>query len=358
MGFSVTKDGPYFTSGSISFSQLRNTFGGGSTNISLSAYLRDTNVNSSNPRVPDATENSNIKTSNSNVSLSNYRNAIKAYFVNQSGTDNNANFSSQNWNGNLGRNIRKKMNVQGTCGSNSTGSYAATFNATAYNLQIDVTGSILGAGGAGGGVGSNTGKSGGPALFVSSSGARVLVIPRGAIYGGGGGGAKGINGNTGSQGTCFYYTFYDTGGQCGSCPGCGEDTQVGCAAVGSCNCNKKRCRSTIYGSRCRRTIFYTVPGAPGGLGGNGGRGQGYNQSRTNGSGGASGTRGGCPNYGGSGDNGQTGGSGGDWGNSGQTIFRYGRSVAGGSQGRGISGSNYSVDNGSFGGWAGNVRGGY
>lgn len=358
MGFSVSKDGPYFTSGPISFSQLRNTFGGGSTNISLSGYLRDTNVFNTNPRVPDATENSNIKTSNSNVSLSNYRNAIKAYFVNQSGTDINANFSGQNWNGNLGKNVRKKMNVQGTCGSFSTGAYAATFSATAYNLQIDVTGGIYGAGGAGGVVGSNFGKNGGPALLVSSSGSRVLVIPRGPIYGGGGGGAKGINGNPGAPGTCFYYTFYNTGTQCGSCPSCGGDVQIGCASTGRCNCSKKSCRSTIYASRCRRTIYYSVPGAPGGLGGNGGRGEGYGQSASGGSGGAPGTPGGCPNYGGSGDPGQTGGSGGGWGSAGQTVFRYGRSVAGGAAGRGISGSNYSVDNGSFGGWAGNVRGGY
>jgi hypothetical protein len=358
MGFSVTKDGPYFTSGSISLSQLRSTFGGGSANISLSGYRRDANVLSTSPRVPDATENASIPTTNSNIRFSNYRNSIKAYFVNQSGTDLNANLSGQNWNSNLNKNIPKRMNIQGTCGSNSTGSFAATFSATAYNLSIDVTGSVLGAGGAGGVVGSNTGKSGGPALSVSSSGRSILIIPRGAIYGGGGGGAKGINGNPGTPGTCFFYQFYTTGTACGSCPGCGSDTRISCNDRGGCNCNKKGCRSRIYDATCRRTVFYSVPGAAGGLGGNGGNGQGYNQGQSGGAAGAPGSTGGCPNFGGPGDPGQRGGSGGGWGSSGSSVSRYGRSVSGGGSGRGISGSNYSVDNGSFGGSTSNVRGGF
>lgn len=318
--------------------------------ISISQLLRDTNVNAGDPLVPDATENANIPSSRSNVRFSGYRNSIKQYNVTHTGTETNVNLSGAPWNSNLNKNIRKRMIVSGTCGSTNTGSYAASFSATAYNLFIQTLGgSILGAGGAGGVFGDNTGKPGGPALFVSSSGSTIRVISNGAIYGGGGGGAKGINGNQGSPGTCFYYTYYTTGENCGSCPGCGGDTRVGCDGTGGCNCNKKRCRSTKYRSTCRRTIYYSVPGAAGGIGGNGGQGQGYGQSVTSGSPGSPGETGGCPNFGGPGDNGQTGASGGGYGRPGGSVFRYGRSVSGGSQGRAISGSNYIVDDGTFGG---------
>lgn len=358
MGFSISKDGPYFTSGSISFSSLRSTFGGPSGPIRLSTYKRDTNVFNSEPLVPDATENSSISASNSNIRLSTYRGVIKIYRVVQNGIDFNANFSSQNWNGNLTKNVPKRVWVDGICASTSTSSYAAFFDATAYNLRIAVNGAIYGAGGAGGVVGSNLGKTGGPALYARSTGTSIIVIPRGPIYGGGGGGAKGINGNTGAPGTCFFYTYYDTGNSCGSCPGCGGNTSVGCFPNGGCNCSKKGCRSTNYYSRCRVTNYYSVPGAPGGLGGNGGNGEGYGSPRTGGAAGAPGTPGGCPTYGGSGDPGQTGGVGGTWGDAGETVFRYGRSVSGGPAGRGITGSNYTVDNGSFSGSQSWVRGGF
>lgn len=353
MAFSASVDGPFLTSGSISLSQLQQIFGGGTQNISLSAYRRDTNVNATAPRVPDATENATIATANSNIRLSGYRNSIRQYFITQSGTDINANFATTpNWNSNLGRNVPKTLFVNGVCGSNSVGAFAATFNATAYNLRINVGGNILGAGGA-----INSGG-GGPALFVSSSGGAVTIIPRNAIYGGGGGGALGFNGATGAPGTCFYYTYYNTGSACGSCPGCGSCVSEGCFGAGGCNCNKKGCRNSNYYSRCRCTVYYGVPGAPGGIGGNGGQGQGYNQGQTNGAAGTPGTTGGCPNYGGSGDPGQTGGNGGGWGAAGETLFRYGQARGGGGQGRGISGSNYVVDNGALGGNQGFVLGGF
>lgn len=363
MGFSVTKDGPYFTSGPISFSQLRSTFEGPGGAVRLSDYKRDTNVFNSNPRVPDATENSSISSSNSNIRLSTFRGVIKVYRVEQSGTDLNADFGLQNWNGNLAKNVPKRAIVQGDCGSNTIGAYAAGIFGTMYNLRFVVNGRVLGASGAGGVVSStglNAGQPGGPALFVSSLGTSVIVVPRGPIYGGGGGGAKGINGNPGAPGTCFYYSYYYTGNSCGSCPGCGGNASVGCYPNGGCNCSKKGCSSTNYYSQCRVTNYYSVPGAPGGVGGNGGRGTGYNYNAPGALGlaGAPGTPGGCPNYGAPGDPGQTGGTGGNWGNAGETVYRYGRFVSGGPAGRGISGSNYTVDNGTYGGSISLVLGGY
>ena len=40
-------------------------------------------------------------------------------------TNINLDVDAQSWNGNLGRNIVKKMNIEGTCGSNSTSLRAA-----------------------------------------------------------------------------------------------------------------------------------------------------------------------------------------------------------------------------------------
>ena len=46
----------------------------------------------------------------------------------------------------LGRNIVKKLNLEGTCGSNSTSQSAAQLNQLANNLTIDVSGDIFGCG--------------------------------------------------------------------------------------------------------------------------------------------------------------------------------------------------------------------
>ena len=65
MAISVTKSGPYFTSGAISFSAMRSTFrlNNPTGTISASELLRDTNASNSDPILPDATENSDVATS-------------------------------------------------------------------------------------------------------------------------------------------------------------------------------------------------------------------------------------------------------------------------------------------------------
>ena len=158
MSVSVSKAGPYFSSGSISFSSLRTRFKlTSSGSISASELRRDTNVNNTNPTVPDATENSSIST-DSNLSLSQFRNSIKYYYITQSGSDSYFNIN-QSWNGNVTKNIVKTAYITGSCTSSSTSSSAAYFDGTAYNLTIQVSGSILAAGGAGGSVGGGGGSS-------------------------------------------------------------------------------------------------------------------------------------------------------------------------------------------------------
>lgn len=348
MTATVSTAGPYYSSGEISFSSLRSNFKEvTSGSIKASELRRKTATTDTDPIVPNATENSSISSS-SNLSISQFRNSIKYYYITQTGTDVNFDIDAQSWNSNLNKNIRKWIYINGTTGSNSTSSEASSFNATAYNLTIDVSGGIYGAGGAAGNSSTISGGGGGNALSINSSdGNNIVVFVRETanIYGGGGGGEKGATGASGSSGTCTYYT---TTSGCGGAPGCpGGYSEYNYSTGGCCQtynycCGLFNCRCTAC-SKYQQYRYciqqYSVPGAPGGAGGDGGLGQGYNQTKTNGAGGAEGTTGGCPSYGGSGNTGETGGNGGDWGSNGGNTTNTG---TGGASGRAIAGSNYSV----------------
>lgn len=359
MAVSVSKAGPYYSSGEISFSSLRSNFrtqvrkttSGGSESfnsdtdpIKASQLLRNTDNSNTDPVVPNATENANISTS-SNWKASQFRNSIKFYYVTlpSSDTTTNFNINDQSWNSNLNKNIVKVMFIDGVCGSNSTSSYAATFDSTAYNLTLDVYGSILGAGGRGGGTSGApaiSGEGGGNALYVASTNGnniKINVRSTANIYGGGGGGEKGVNGSPGSGGVCSY-----------------EDVRQYCAGSPNSSCNQgvyqytRRpgcCRSTMRGG-CVESVYQNVcivytytSGGSAGTGGNGGNGQGYNLTRSDGvAGTAGGSGGGCGAT--NGTSGETGGNGGDWATSGGNTTNSG---SGGSGARAISGSNYTVD---------------
>jgi hypothetical protein len=353
MSATITKAGPYYTSGSISFSSLRSTFraqqpdGSFSTDtlpIKASELRRVTTNTNTTPTVPDATENANISTS-SNLKLSQFRNSIKYYYLTQTDTDNNNaslsspgfNIGTQSWNSNLNKNIRKYAYLNGTIGSSNISQYATYLLAETYNLEINVAGGIYGAGG------SANGGNGGPALYVQSTGSEVTINVQSTanVYGGGGGGEKGATGASGSNGTCYTRVTYTTGQSCGGCPDCNPGSAISYNISGGndCNCGKGGCRSKRCSTNCEYYVPYAVSGAPGGAGGDGGLGQGYNQTRTDGSGGAAGTTGGCPSYGGTGNTGDPGGNGGDWGAGGGNTTNSG---SGGAAGRSITGSNYSV----------------
>lgn len=291
-----------------------------------------------NPIVPDATENSSVSTL-SNLSLLQFRNTIKYYYITQTGTDTNFDIDAQTWNANLNKNIRKWLYVQGTIGSNSTTSPAAEFNSTAYNLTIDVSGNIYGAGGSSGTSATISGGNAGNALSITNTSGSNLVVnlqSTGKIYGGGGGGEKGVDGVDGSGGTCVTEDIrqYCAGSPDSSCnagvyqytrrPGCCRSTMRG------------GCVESVYQNVC--SVYTYTSGGSRGIGGNGGVGQGYNQTRTNGAQRTLGTGGGgCGAT--NGTDGETGGNGGDWASPGGNTTNSGN---GGSAGRAITGSNYSV----------------
>jgi len=345
----VSKAGPYYASGSISFSSLRTVFKeSGSGSISASELRRNTTTSDTDPIVPDATENSSVST-NSNLTLSQFRNTIKYYYITQTGIDLNFNIGTQSWNSNLNKNIRKWTYINGTCGSNSTSSPASTFATTAYNLTIEVSGIIYGAGGPGGTLSTISGTTGGTALSITNSSGSNLVVnvlSTANIYGGGGGGEKGANGADGSPGTC---TDTTTTQGCGFRPACPSGyTETGAVNGGCCqsysyccglfNCGCTACANVIQYRFCIKQ--YTVSGGLGGEGGDGRLGRGYNNPTgdlTGNSGNSGGANNGCGST--NGNPGETGGNGGDWASAGGNTTNTGN---GGIGGPAISGSNYSV----------------
>ena len=364
MAVATTKAGPYYSSGQISFSSLRSNFraqrrkttsGGSETfvtdnaSISASQLLRNTSTTSTSPNVPNATENSNIAPSQSNWKTSQFRNSVKFFYITQSSTNTNFDMDDLAWNGNLNKNINKFLFVTGTCGSSSVSSVAASFNATAYNLTFDVTGSILGAGGRGGGTSGApdpSGEGGGTAMSIaSSSGRNVVVLVRSGarIYGGGGGGERGAQGANGGGGRCYNET---TTSGCGSAPGCpggysDRGTWGGGCCQSTCDWCWGCCERCVRNTQYRRCVQeYNTSGGTGGAGGTGGPGRGYNNQSGSlaGAGGSAGSGGGgCGAQ--SGQTGETGGAGGDWATSGANTNNSGN---GGGGARAISGSNYSV----------------
>ena len=181
-------------SGEIKFSQLRrtflrmqprSTFAGAETfdtsiiQVSASQLLRDTT--SANPNVPDATENSAIATTN-NWKPTQFNNALKFYYAEQTGAESQYNIGAQSWNSNLPLSIRKFMFLEGTISSTSSATAACRLTTTTKNIRIDVGGTITGAGGAagtGGIGGGNTGNTGSQ---------------------------NGTNGTDGGSGGCLLYT--------------------------------------------------------------------------------------------------------------------------------------------------------
>ena len=376
MALTASTVGPYFASGSISFSQLRTNFKETSSGeVKASELLRVTDTTNTDPIVPDATENSNIATS-TNLKASQFRNSIKYYNLNQGASDTDLNLTisaSSLWNGNLGKTIVKTVTLAGTTGSTTANTSAAVLDAAAvYNVLLVITGSILGDGGAAG-TASTNGGNGGHALYIDTNDTgTVTVRTSGAsaqVYGGGGGGGYGGDGGNGGNGTwttssSWSYErcgggsgFHNSGGYDQACSRQNPDAS-------SCSCRRPNygfsgpqwaCCDCCCTYRGTSTTRHYSTGGSGGAGGSAGLGQGYLQTRTFGGSGADGGTGGS--YAGDGGDGGDGGNGGDWGEAGthgvaggdgdngnQTNGTSGEArTLGGAAGRAVAGSGYVID---------------
>lgn len=327
----TTNNTELFNSGDISFSELRNRFGGNASNVKFSTYRRNTdtgNINESKSEsiVPDAVENENISTSD-NLNLESFRGSIAEYVVEQTGEDTNieaasADFNTTYWNNNLNKNIIKKLNVKGAIYSDIPEEPALTVEGEFLNLQIEVFDDygIFGAGGVVGG-------SGGTALYVDNTRSDEVDIrpneqltiklnSNASIYGGGGGGEKGERGKDGKLVTCTSSSTTNTSVS-GSTESGGSPTCVapncpsgyssnGCRPTGG---NRQRCRgggrrssetgyvcSSTWTRNCSKTTYssYNIQ-ASGGAAGAGGNGQGYGKEPEAGTSGKSGSKQCCPN---------------------------------------------------------------
>jgi len=344
MAVNVTKTS-HFTGGAgnpISFSQIRTEFGGSTTNIKASAYLRNDDAavdwddeRTITSRVPDATENSSVATDN-DWSVDSLRDTISSYLVTQSGTNTELSYSDSNtaiWNNNLSKSILKTFDVTGIIHADNVADDALRFDGDLYNLEIEVdqNGAVYGQGG---GVGGN----GGDALYVNNTYTQrnVEIRSYGKIWAGGGGGSSGNDGSKGSDLSCYNSTNVtsDNDSNCGSSN----------AYASNPNGVRSRCRGGTYrrgqgwnstnmtGYHCGNgttyycTIYshFTQTGGGKGFGGNGGVGKGWsnrniamNSAPHKGNPGNSGNTNSCAvnSNNSTGNSGNAGNSGGDWGQS-------------------------------------------
>ena len=396
MTITLTKSGPFYASGAISFSSLRTNFkatdidgtvSADTSPISASQLKRITSQSDADPTVPDATENTQISTGN-NLSISQFRNSVKYYKVSQTDTNTNLNISTQAWNTNLSKNIKKKVSIVGTIGSSDTNIPALlTTYGEHCNLEIVVTGTgkVIGAGGTAGTANGGSGGNGGTAMnllnTLAASVIKITVVSGANIYGGGGGGGAGNKGADGSPGTagttpgadvttwaedlttngcneaysisqCTFYRNILTGNPWTN----GDKINAGNNYVNAlCQQNNRQCGvGGVYVRATGSGYYVTTAGTPivtaggtagtGGTGGNGGVGAGYNQAAANGVAGSGGSAGGAggggtATAGTSGSTGTTGGNGGNYGVDGTAANPGGN---GGTAGSAITGTNYSV----------------
>ena len=290
----------------LKFSELRLAFKEVSSgSVSASELFRNTNVDVTNPIVPDSTENEDISPdtydadgnlfsgNGTNLVISTLRNSVKRYKATQSGTQSQfdaGRFDGTNgidWsgggasgrdstnftNGNYSKNVPKTLVITGHCYSTDTGTdgdpqsnNVGSDKASAaklipgcnvYNNKIEVTGKIHGAGGLGGNDtrgwphGNAPGKDGGNALKVSHQGnaTEVIVGPNAEIWGGGGGGEQGSNGETGDEGPL---------GDRADC----QNTYVveQCNGTPSCNAGDTLISGPTVSGQCNRNVFCWIRG--------------------------------------------------------------------------------------------------
>lgn len=283
----------------LKFSELRLAFKEVSSgSVSASELFRNTNVDVTNPIVPDSTENEDISPdtynaagnlfsgNGTNLVISTLRNSVKRYKATQSGTQSQfdaGRFDGANgidWsgggasgrdstnftNGNYSKNVPKTLVITGHCYSTDTGTdgdpqsnnlgsdkaSAAKLipGCNVYNNKIEVTGKIHGAGGLGGNdtrgwpEGNAPGKDGGNALKIAHQGnaTEVIVGPNAEIWGGGGGGEQGSNGETGSDGPegdrADCQSTY-TVEQCNGTPSCNAGDTLISGPIVSGQCNRR-----------------------------------------------------------------------------------------------------------------------
>ena len=348
----------------IKWSTLRSTFNSSSTGeVKFSTFRRDTDKNSVDPIIPDATENNGVSTGN-DLKVSGFRGVIKEYGIEYSGTEANVNLGlTQYWNQNLNKNIKKRIKtVDGSVAyASDTNNYAMKLDAEMYNVTFDHSGQMYGQGG-------NASAPGGPALYLfnrssltgPSATTQLKVSSTGRIWAGGGGGKPGNRGSGGGNATCYSSNNYQVlANNVGPNPNginvsrrCRKGQSGGTYLQIIPRETRSQCRgggarrsqgyprymcAMNWVIRCHFSSAYSISGNPG-SGGAGGPGRGYNRFNSSLAGGAgsSGSGSQCPGGGAvaRGNDGNPGSAGAEWGQSGGT--------GGGAAGKSITGNRFNV----------------
>ena len=351
----------FFETGSISFSDIKNTFGGGgATNISASQYLRQLNEadlddDVTTPTIPDSLENSDIASSQSNWNVGAFRGSNKEIVITQNGQEADVSLdeNSDIWDGNLDKNIPKRLVIDGTVYSTTNFAPALSLTGNMQNLDVEVStsGAIYGEGGLGG-------QNGGDALYIRNlrSTSPVDLFSYGKIWSGGGGGQSGNSGRSGSTLSCSTIDYFPTqnpyrGGRnlrdAKPGPSC-RSVRSGALWYSASQVSsqiRNRCRartnrrsqgeaswtagvqrglyqcSPLWDITCAKRNYFNKSGGSGGSGGSPGTGQGFSRSKNNGT---SGNRGSCRSCSGGGtscgSDGNPGNPGGDWGQAGDRTI--------------------------------------
>lgn len=339
----TTSKTEFFNTGSISFSEIRDAFGGTTNNVKFSNYKRNTDIAAENPFVPDATENANIS-ANNDLKVEDFRGSIKEYNLIQTGNEENVDlgttdFDTTYWNGNLNKNIIKKFEVQGNVYSDDTTDAALDVEGDFLNLDVEVKdgAGIFGAGG-NGETASTSAQDGGSALYIDNTRTNIpdgdngklgIILNTNAIIaGGGGGGTLGNDGNDGPKISCKSYSYTttqgNTDGGTNNCaaPGCpGAYVSIGCNGSNQRN----RCRGggtrksrsgykcySTWTRNCQKIDYYNKQGT-GGNGGAGGKGEGFGSPFTEGIDGNSGNTQSCGGKNSTGNDGNPGKDGAEFG---------------------------------------------
>lgn len=176
MAVNITKEGPFFASGAIKWSDYRTNFKRtGSGPVSASEMHRVTTTSVADPIMPNATENSGVPASGA-IDASDLRSSIKWYYVDITGSNSQYDIATVSWNSNYNKNLRKFIRLKGTFFSNAVGTAGARTGGTSFNNTLEVTGTIRGAGGDGGSPAAN-GQDAGDAFHINGgTGHRLSLI--------------------------------------------------------------------------------------------------------------------------------------------------------------------------------------
>ena len=334
-------------SGTVSFSDLRTEFVGGSSAISLGdLYRGGSNILAKAGDNPSVNLAASVPTSGT-IDIGDFHGTAKGFKSTISSTTTNL-VANTLFGDDYDVNYPKIIDINSGVTIGGVSSEALTIpSGLAGGLTINNAGNIYGAGGVA------NGGDGRVAVYNQSSG--VTINKTGEIRGGGGGGGIGGAGGAGGQGsyiTISYsyshgctawwcYATTSTPGDCGLVIGCSHGigrpipnatTQYGNYYKGS---YAQYGGSTQAGFQLGVGTTNYSSGGAGGAGGTPGAGQGYNQSAGTGGAGSAGASG--SNNSGAGGQGGNGGNGGSWATAGQ-AGSAGNTGANGNYGNGSAGA--------------------